>query len=336
MDRAWYWKAGLILAVTVFSVWALVPSFTYFRLPAGERNEASVFEKARPKWAPAKHLNLGLDLQGGIHLVMGVEVDRAVRERAVRRAEEIAAEMDRKGVKGADVRGDPDTGIVSVTVPDLDKGKEIIGYFNDMYVRRTSGKTIELAMKDDAVKTLKESAVDQAVKTIRNRVDKWGVSEPTIAKRGDASILVQLPGYSNPEKAKELIGKTAQLEFKIADDADQSVTTLKDLPPGITLNWDRYNGAGGAIVSSPYLESKDRAALAQYLKDKAPAGHVFAIGKLESRTRATSYRSWLLDQKQGMTGEYITDARVAFDNSPGEGNRPYVQVSFNKTGADLF
>ena len=337
MDRAWYWKAGLILAVTVFSVWALVPSFTYFRLPAGERNEASVFEKARPKWAPAKHLNLGLDLQGGIHLVMGVEVDRAVREKAVRRAEEIAAEMDRKGVKGADVRGDPDTGIVSVTVPDLDKGKEVIGYFNDMYVRRTSGKTIELAMKDDAVKTLKESAVDQAVKTIRNRVDKWGVSEPTIAKRGDASILVQLPGYSNPEKAKDLIGKTAQLEFKIVDDTDQTVTKLKDLPPGVTLNWDRYNGAGDALVSSPYLESKDRAALVQYLKDKAPSGHVFAIGKVEGRARAdATYRSWLLDQKQGMTGEYITDAAVRFDNSPGEGNRPYVEVRFNRTGADLF
>jgi len=83
MDRAWYWKAGLILAVTVLSIWALVPSYTYFKLPAGDRNDSGVFEKARPKWAPAKHLNLGLDLQGGIHLVMGVEVDRAVREMAV-------------------------------------------------------------------------------------------------------------------------------------------------------------------------------------------------------------------------------------------------------------
>src|SRR5256884_1034197 len=141
MDRSWYWKAGLIVAVTVAALYALVPSWTYFRLPPDQRNESGVFEKARPKWAPARHLNLGLDLQGGIHLVMGVEVDRAVREKAVRRAEEIAAEMDRKGVKGADVRGDPDTGIVSVTVPDLDKGKEVIGYFNDMYVRQTSGKT---------------------------------------------------------------------------------------------------------------------------------------------------------------------------------------------------
>src|SRR5207248_203866 len=338
MDRAWYWKAGLILAVTVFSVWALVPSFTYFRLPAGERNEASVFEKARPKWAPAKHLNLGLDLQGGIHLVMGVEVDRAVREKAVRRAEEIAAELDRKGIKGADVKGDPDTGIVTVTAPEIGKVKDLVSTdFTDMYVRKVSGGSFDLSMKGDAGQTLKESAVDQAVKTIRNRVDKWGVSEPTIAKRGDASILVQLPGYSNPEKAKDLIGKTAQLEFKIVDDTDQTVTKLKDLPPGITLNWDRYNGAGDALVSSPYLESKDRAALVQYLKDKAPSGHVFAIGKVEGRARAdATYRSWLLDQKQGMAGEYITDAAVRFDNSPGEGNRPYVEVRFNRTGADLF
>jgi preprotein translocase subunit SecD len=337
MDRAWYWKAGFIVAVTLLSIYALIPSVTYFRLPPNERNEASVFEKARPKWAPARHLNLGLDLQGGIHLVMGVEVDRAVREKAVRRAEELAAELERKDVKGADVRGDPDTGIVTVTVPDIAKAKDVIAEYNDMYVRKTSGNTIELALKDDAVKQLKESAVDQAVKAIRNRVDKWGVSEPTIAKRGDTSILVQLPGYSNPEKAKELIGKTAQLEFRIVDDTDTTVTTLKDLPPGVTLDWDRYTGAGDATVSSPFLKSKDRKALEDFIKDKAPKDHIFAIGKLEERAKGESvYRSYLLDRRQGLTGEYITDARVAFDQSPGEGNRPYVQLTFNKTGADLF
>ena len=338
MDRGWYWKAGFILAVTLLAIWALVPSVTYFRLPQSERNEAAVFDKARPKWAPAKHLNLGLDLQGGIHLVMGVEVDRAVREKAVRRAEEIAAELDRKDVKGVEVKGDPDTGIVTVSGPDPGKAKDLVSSeFTDMYVRRVAGNSFDLSMKDDAVRQLKESAVDQAVKAIRNRVDKWGVSEPTIAKRGDASILVQLPGYSNPEKAKELIGKTAQLEFKIVDDTDQSLTRLKDLPQGISLDWDRYAGAGDATVSSPYLVSKDRALLEQYVKDKAPKERQFAIGKLENRLRReTTYRTYLLDRKAGLTGEYITDARVAFDNSPGEGNRPYVQVTFNKTGADLF
>ena len=338
MDRAWYWKAGFIAAITVFSVWALVPSVTYFRLPASERNEASAFERARPKWAPGKHLNLGLDLQGGIHLVMGVEVDKAVREKAVRRAEEISAELERKDIKGADVRGDPDTGIVTVTTADVGKAKNLVAEeYTDMFIRKVNTGSFELGMKDDAVRQLKDSAVDQAVKAIRNRVDKWGVSEPTIAKRGDASILVQLPGYSNPEKAKELIGKTAQLEFKIVDDTDTSLTQLKDLPQGLTLDWDRFTGAGDASVQSPYLTSKDRALLESYLKDKVPRDHSFAIGKIDARPgQPASYRSWLLERKAGLTGEYITDARVAFDQAPGEGNRPYVQLTFNKTGADLF
>src|ERR1700716_335110 len=110
MDRAWTWKAGLIVAVALAAVYALVPSWTYFKLPAQTRNEAGVFDAARPKWAPHRHLNLGLDLQGGIHLVMGVEVDRAVREKAVRRAEELAAELERKDVKAAAGKGDPAPG----------------------------------------------------------------------------------------------------------------------------------------------------------------------------------------------------------------------------------
>ena len=338
MDRAWYWKAGFIAAITVLAVWALVPSVTYFRMPPSERNEASAFEKARPKWGPSKHLNLGLDLQGGIYLLMGVEVDKAVREKAVRRAEEISAELERKEIKGADVRGDPDTGIVTVTVAEVGKAKDLVAEeYTDMFIRKVNAGSFDLGMKDDAVKQLKDSAVDQAVKAIRNRVDKWGVSEPTIAKRGDSSILVQLPGYSNPEKAKELIGKTAQLEFKIADDSDTSLTQLKDLPAGVTLDWDRFTGAGDATVQSPYLTSKDRALLESYLKDKAPKDHSFAIGKIDVRPgQPATYRSWMLDKKAGLTGEYITDARVAFDQAPGEGNRPYVQLTFNKTGADLF
>jgi preprotein translocase subunit SecD len=192
-------------------------------------------------------------------------------------------------------------------------------------------------MKDDAIKQLKESAVDQAVKAIRNRVDKWGVSEPTIAKRGENDILVQLPGYSNPEKAKELLGKTAQLEFKMVDDADTSLTQLKDLPAGIALDWDRYEGPGGALVSSPFLRAKDRNQLTTFLQGKAPPGREFGLQKIEQRVRGEGYyRTYLVDRKAGLTGEYVTEARVAFDSSPGEGNRPYVQVTFNRSGAELF
>src|SRR5207253_7540230 len=139
---------GFIVAVTLGALYALVPSWTYFKLPPDQRNESGVFDQHRPKWAPARHLNLGLDLQGGIHLVMGVEVDKAVREKAVRRAEEISAELERKEIKGADVKGDPDTGIVTVNAPDVGKAKNLItDEYTDMYVRKVTGNTFELTMK---------------------------------------------------------------------------------------------------------------------------------------------------------------------------------------------
>ena len=352
MERTWYWKAGFIVAVAIASVYLLVPSYTYFSLPPDQRNEPAVFEAARPKWAPPKHLNLGLDLQGGIHLVMGVEVDRAVREKAVRRAEELQAQLERKDLKGLDVRGDSETGIVTVMTKDaalLSKARsQITDDYPDMYVRGQEGDSFKLSMKDDAVKLLKDSAVDQAIKAIRNRVDKWGVSEPTIAKRGDANILVQLPGYSNPEKAKELLGRTAQLEFKIVDDDDAPVNALASkLPAGVTIDFDRHEGQGGAIVRYGFFKATDRTVLSDFLGKNAPPPRTdpdgtihqreWGINKTEERLKKESYyRTFLLDKKAGVTGEYVTDARVVFDQRPGEGSRPQVQLTFNKAGADLF
>jgi preprotein translocase subunit SecD len=339
MDRAWYWKAGFIVAVALLALYGLVPSWTYFKMPPETRNEAGAFEKVRPRWAPPSHLNLGLDLQGGIHLVMGVEVERAVREKAVRRAEELSSDLERRGIKGADVKGDIETGVVVVSAKDpevLKKARsQVAEDYPDMYVRSSSGDSFALSMKDDAIKQLKESAVDQAVKAIRNRVDKWGVSEPTIAKRGDSNILVQLPGYSNPEKAKELIGRTAQLEFKIVDDTDISLTQIQGkLPDGITLEMEQNEEAG---TQTPYLRSKNRQLLAEFAAKIAPPGKEFGIGRYDDRIKGESgYRTYLVDKKPGLTGEYITDARVAFDNQPGEGNRPYVLLTFNSRGTELF
>lgn len=342
MDRSWYWKTGFIVAVTILAIYSLVPSYTYFGLPADVRNDPKVFEAARLKWAPQKHLNLGLDLQGGIHLVMGVEVDRAVREKAVRRAEELSAHLERKEIKGVEIKGDPETGLVSISSPDsalLDKARSVVAEdYTDMNVRSSGGGRFVVSMKDAAVKELKEGAVDQAVKAIRNRVDKWGVSEPNIAKRGDANILVQLPGYSNPERAKELLGRTAQLEFRIVDDDAAPVTAIKELPAGVTVDFDRHEGPGGAVVNTSFFRSKDRQALAEFLKaHPAPSLREWAIHRSDDRLKNESfYRTYLLDRTKGLTGEYVTDARVVFDQRPGEGSRPQVQLTFNKTGADLF
>src|SRR6185369_17596414 len=105
MERKWFMRVALIVGVFLFSVYQLVPSWFYFRLPPSERN-GEKYEQSVPGWAPAarKHLNLGLDLQGGIHLAMGVDVDRAVKAKVARRADEIADFLKGKEVPFTDSR----------------------------------------------------------------------------------------------------------------------------------------------------------------------------------------------------------------------------------------
>src|SRR5512133_3129053 len=105
MERSWYWRVALILGVAIFSVYQLVPSWFYFKLPPDQRN-TEAYDQSVPRWAPAarQHLNLGLDLQGGIHLAMGVDVDRAGKAKVARRADEIADFLRSKDVPAAEAR----------------------------------------------------------------------------------------------------------------------------------------------------------------------------------------------------------------------------------------
>jgi preprotein translocase subunit SecD len=99
MERNWYLRVALIAGVLLFSLYELVPTWFYFRLQPEDRH-GEKFEQSVPGWAPSsrRHLNLGLDLQGGIHLAMGVDVDRAVKAKVARRADEIADFLREKKV----------------------------------------------------------------------------------------------------------------------------------------------------------------------------------------------------------------------------------------------
>ena len=109
-------------------------------------------------------------------------------------------------------------------------------------------------------------ALDQAMLVIRSRVDKWGVAEADIRKQGTDSIMISLPGEADPERAKELIGTTALLEFRLVDDTQPFFSNLAQqylLPAGITLSTSE---------GWPTLESADRDALLAYVEGKAPEG----------------------------------------------------------------
>ena len=113
------------------------------------------------------------------------------------------------------------------------------------------------------IKSIKKLSVDQALETIRNRIDQFGVSEPDIRIQGEDSILIQLPGIKDPQRAKNLIGKTALLEFKLLDESNDIDAALKGHPAGSDILYEikKYNPR---ISKIPYLVKKRAAMTGAY------------------------------------------------------------------------
>ncbi|ABS25531.1 protein translocase subunit SecD [Anaeromyxobacter sp. Fw109-5] len=363
MERSWYWRVGLVVAATLFSLWQLVPSWFYFKLAPEQRSTEAVAE-AVPGWAPdsAKHLNLGLDLQGGIHLAMGVDVERAVKAKVARRGDEIAEFLKSKSVPAESVTTTAGGTRIAVKTSAPDQVESAVldaGYGDEMFSPGTEGDVVTFAFKDSALRDFQVKAVEQAEKTIRNRVDKWGVSEPDIKRKANNQIQIQLPGFKDPEKAKELLGRTAQLEFKITDDENPALDPLRGQLPacseaeGLRLPlpqagcWatetvELPNGGARAVT---LLAANTRAELEKLIQEKAaplldPQKNVIGIGEDSLPTgavRTPYYRTYLLRAKTELTGDYIADARAAIDQSQqfGQQGRPLVQFTMTAEGGRL-
>ena len=363
MERSWYWRVAIIAAVAVASVWQLVPSWFYFRLPPEERS-GKVYEDSVPGWAPKarNHLNLGLDLQGGIHLSLGVDVDRAVKAKVARRADEVAQFLKDKGVAFASSEAD-DTGLrleVRGDDPAAIQSAVIDSYGSEMYVPGGAPEgAVWFAFKEAVLKQFRTKAVDQAEKTIRNRVDKWGVTEPDIKRKSDNQIQIQLPGFTDPQRAKELLGRTAQLEFKIADDENPALDAIRSqlppcgagpdgiqlpTPPGGCWTVETVDLPSGARRQVTYVAATTRAEIDATIAEKlAPLldrrQNVVAVGEEtvgQPPVTTSYYRTYLLRAKTELTGDYLADAYAGTDQSGGlQQGRPLVLFQMSAAGARL-
>src|SRR3989338_164284 len=172
--------------------------------------------------------------------------------------------------------------------------------------------TDKLIDKKGDHKTAVTDALDRAIEIIRNRIDQFGVAEPLIARQGEKWIVVQLPGIKDPECAKELIGKTALLEFKIVDDSpamENFLTALRDKNIGLS-----------SAAANP-------STLPQEILTLFPTGYVLVPGREE--------RYFLLKSTPEMTGAYLTNAKVQLGGGSGFGY-PEVSIEFNPDGAKIF
>jgi preprotein translocase subunit SecD len=289
MEKSIKVRAVVAAIVVLAGIFYLMPSLTS-SLPAFWNNSID-------------KIHLGLDLRGGMHLVLEVETDKAVEsaaERAMNALKNIMME-NRVRFRNLDrVEGS----MISLELPNQEAISRFDGILKDQFPtleRKSSNmadgkETVVLGFTAKHTDAIKKFAVEQSLETIRNRVDQFGVSEPEIIPQGDDRILIQLPGIKDPKRAINLIGKTALLEFKLVDETHSLDDALRSGSP--------------------------------------PPGSIIAYGyRYDSSTQQRRKIPYLLFDRTLMTGDSLENAQVKISNRFGE---PYVALKFNAQGAQDF
>jgi preprotein translocase subunit SecD len=290
MLRSLKWRALFYGAITLFAIILLMPTVT----------------SHLPRWwtkiFPSEQIHKGLDLQGGMHLILGVEADKAVESYVERVKNNLRDDLKDAKVPVGKLERENNNQIVAEFSGEKDKLDKLLAERQYAMMRELSSTSIGsgiwrviLVMDSAQADQIKKNAIDQALETIRNRIDQFGVSEPEITRQGADEILIQLPGIKDPERALNLIGRTALLEFKILDEEGNLDEALKGTVP-----------EGDIIL---YQKSVDR------------------------QTGAVRKLPYLLKERTLMTGEVLKDARAA---PPSQFEGAHVTLEFDDIGAKLF
>ncbi|MFB3926105.1 MAG: protein translocase subunit SecD [Syntrophales bacterium] len=287
---------GIRIRVIITAI--VVAVATVFLLPTLVSNMPAEFRNYLPK----DKIHLGLDLQGGMHLVLEVETGKAVENTLDRQASELRDVLMEKKIRFRNLeKAGNDAVSIELASKEAGEGlaKVLQESFPDLEIKSTEisqerEKAI-LKLKDKRAEQIRKSAVEQSLETIRNRIDQFGVTEPEIVPQGEDRIFIQLPGIKDPKRAVNLIGRTALLEFKLVDDEHSVEDALRgSVPPGDEILYgSREEGGTGKRLRVPYL--------------------------LKNRTL--------------LTGAAIEKAEVRISDRFGE---PYVGIKFNSQGARDF
>ena len=298
MKKGILWRVVLIGATVLAAVIFFLPNTPLFNyMPTAWKNNM-----------PAKGIVLGLDLQGGLHLVFEVEGDKAVEIATDRAAGVIASALQKKNIKGNVHR----EGIFIVVTPADAETRKVVSDLYPLLSLADSAGSLKYRFSASEAQKMKDNATDQVLEIIRNRIDQFGVAEPTIHRQGENEIVVQLPGVKDPKRAVDIIGKTALLEFKIVDTDSQ---VAAELPTRVLPG--------------------DEERLVESFRNRVPEGSEIRFHSvLDKETHQVIEKTpYLLKKDALLTGDTLTEAKVNIDQRLGD---PYVSIRFDSTGSRIF
>lgn len=288
------WKTTLILLTVISGFFLTLPNFF---------NEGTL--KTWPSWVPSKQMVLGLDLQGGSHLLLQVERDGLVKERLESLRGDVRNLLREDRIRYTNLAITKQGVQVRITDPTkvqdaIDKLQSLanpvsLGFItgqtsvSEVEITQGDGTQLRLILTEEGIQQRIRSAVTQSIEVITKRVNELGTTEPTIQREGDDRILVQVPGLDDPESLKAILGSTAKLTFQMVD----TTTSVQEV----------LNGARPPIGTDLLYDTEDPP------------------------------QAYLVERRVLVSGEELSDAQPAFDQRT---NEPIITFRFNTSGARKF
>jgi protein-export membrane protein SecD len=279
-------------------------------------------------------ITLGLDLQGGLYIVLGIDFVKIYKGevqnylvKAVNQLQDqgIAAEF---GAVDLTDSMDPKMQLLISNPSEVDKAETIIRDYYRSFIRLVSknSNVLTYGVQKSFKEQMEKSALEKSIEVIRNRIDQFGVNEPDITSLGEDKLVVQLPGVKDVEKAKDLIGKTAKLEFRFVNDSFD-MSKILDLMKRAEEKGIKYT-PGTSFT-------KYNSALNDFAKAELPANTEILFEKtVNPKTfEIMSQVPYLVETVAPLTGDDLQDANVGVNQ---EDNSPYISVSFKTNSAKIF
>ena len=292
-------------------------------------------------WISKEKLIYGLDIQGGLHLVMGVKTDEAIQEKIKSLTADLKDHLQKSGIELRSITAvEGQTGRLQVALQnpaDREKAKKAIGkeyagsLLGGVRLRILSGSeegVFSLGYNEVELIRLRKSIADQVVEVIRRRIDEFGVSEPVITVKGDDRVLVQLPGVQESARARDIIQRTAKLEFRLVN---------QEVSPEELTKWvhsAEEEGKYTLSVQLPYPEYVRK--INEDLKGKIPNDNMLVFQRADSSNSLLAGKvPVLVRTDSGVGGEILQTAFVAGDEFGNPEVAFHINVAGRKTFSDL-
>lgn len=268
---------------------------------------------------PDDLLRMGLDLQGGMHWVVGVDIDRAVEREMTVLASNLTQDFEDEEIATATATGEG-TMLRIALVNTLDRAKldELLADYTVLQEVSSSPTSTDYELVEGRVDEVRELTMRQVLEVLRRRIDdpQTGIPESVVTRQGESRVLVQIPGGQiDRDIALSLLSSTAFLEFKIVEDADISDELLLARHPNLRVKENQKPSAEIALVN----------------EDGSTAPLVI-VHEVDPENREISVKSYLVAKEAPVTGQYLTNAQVGFDQR----QRPEVIFNFSDEGGRLF